>query len=256
MIIYDTKRWVPTDINMLVIEDGDGGYYYIHRSLYDQAVVLDYLYHDNVNKLIEEITGQTETRDDVVYFLENTPRPLNIFGPFLLLVKELVADYVDMVGAIHVMSGPMNLCKMVEIPFAMRNNPTFSLSIRDEYILAWNRFFQTVIPYSEDMYIQGGAPMNGTATSTSGFDKPVEDMSKEEIDDAIWAILNDDSGYDTPTDPVTEDVAPTPEPVVTPEPAPAHEPAPEPKQDEFTAEKEIERVKEVNGLAAMLSDVI
>lgn len=155
MIIFSEQRLIPTDVNMMTIKDpNDLGYYYIHRSLYDQAVILNDLYSEDPTMLIMAITNKTESRDDVVFFMENTPAPISILGPFLLLVKGQLDDLKDMVGAIHVMSGPLNFRKMLNIPFDMRNmQPMFSLSIRDEYQLAWDRFFITAIPYSDDLFM-------------------------------------------------------------------------------------------------------
>lgn len=256
MIIYDTQHWVPTDINMLTIAGTDDDYYYIHRALYDEAVVLDYLYHDDIPKLIYAITGQYESREDVDYFMENTPRPLSIFGPFLLLVKDLVEDYSDMVGAIHVMSGPVNLCKMVEIDPAMRNTPKYSLSIKEEYELAWNRFFQTVIPYSPDMYTSGGSPMNGTMTSTvdDGEYDPAN-MTDDEVDDALWALLNPPAdALDLPEDTTTEEesVAAAPE-VAAPSAPPAPAPAPTPVKEPEPVSAQTEEVQQDSGVPKRLT---
>lgn len=153
MLIYSKDRYVPTDVNMIVLRGlNDEGFYYVHRTLYDQAVVLYDMYIDQIEVLIKAITNKTESRDDVDFFLQNVPAPINILGPFLLLVTKPLDDLVDMVGAIHVMSGPLSFRKMLQIPYDMRNmNPSFSLSIREEYKLSWDRFFITTIPYTDDL---------------------------------------------------------------------------------------------------------
>lgn len=174
MIIYSDTRYVPTDINMMVIRGNNNrGYYYVHRLLYDQAVVLYDLYSDDIELLVNSIIGITDMRDDVAYFLDNVPPPLNILGPFLLLVKEPLTELRDMVGAIHVLSGPFDFRAMLKVPVEVRNRvPRFSLSIKEEYELAWDRFFQTAIPYSLDMFRapNTAAPMNGVATSVANDD--------------------------------------------------------------------------------------
>lgn len=184
MLIHSTERFVPTDVNMLVIEGEDTGYFYIHRSLYDQAVILDDIYGETPELLIKAITGSEESRGDVDWFLANIPKPLNIFGPFLLLVTKEIEEADDAVGAIHVMSGPINLRRMIKVPIEMRNTPTFSMSIREEYKLAWNRFFQTALPYSEDMFNPHAyGPMNGTQTRTQSAVEDYEpDGEEEEIE--------------------------------------------------------------------------
>lgn len=167
MLIYSEQRLVPTDVNMLVIRGKEEGYFYIHRSLYDQAVIINDIYKDTPELLRKAITGSEDTRGDVELFMSNAPSPINMLGPYLLLVKEQLEDFVDMVGAIHVMSGPINLRGMLRFPIEMRNNPSFSLSIKEEYELAWNRFFMTTMPFDEQQYVAPAIqPMNGTATVT------------------------------------------------------------------------------------------
>lgn len=167
MLIYSEQRLVPTDVNMLVIRGKGDGYFYIHRSLYDQAVIINDIYKDTPDLLRKAITGSDESRDDVDLFMESAPSPINMLGPYLLLVKEPLEEFVDMVGAIHVMSGPINLRGMLRFPIEMRNNPSFSLSIKEEYELAWNRFFMTTMPFGEQQYTPAPIqPMNGTATVT------------------------------------------------------------------------------------------
>ncbi len=168
MLIYSEDRLVPTDVNMMVIRGKNHiGFFYIHRSLYDQAVIINDIYEDEPKKLALELIGTEELREDAKRFLEEVPQPLNIFGPYLMLIKEPLTELEDMIGAIHVMSGPLNLRKMLKVPKEMRNTPTFSLSIREEYQVAWDRFFQTAMPYSMEMWHPKGiSPMNGVQTET------------------------------------------------------------------------------------------
>lgn len=190
MLIYSEDRLVPTDVNMMVIRGKNNiGFYYIHRSLYDQAVIINDIYEETPEMLIKAITGKEESRGDVDTFMAEVPPPLNIFGPFLLLITEELTELTDMVGAIHVMSGPLNLRKMLKIDFAMRNTPTFSLSVKEEYQVAWDRFFQTTMPYSMDMWRPATiAPMNGVQTETI----PTGDTKTEEEEwDELQEILFD-----------------------------------------------------------------
>lgn len=170
MLIYSEDRVVPTDVNMLVIstKDVDERYFYIHRVLYDQSVILTDVYGEDKTKMLKDVTGSEESRADVDYFWDHVPTPIRIFAPFLMLVKEPLTKFKDMVGAIHVMSGPINLRKLLQVPVEYRSNPSFSLSIREEYELAWDRFFMTALPYGTQIVQTGQwAPMNGTATTTA-----------------------------------------------------------------------------------------
>lgn len=190
MLIYSETRLVPTDVNMMVIRGkGNIGFFYIHRSLYDQAVIVNDIYEEEPKMLIKALTGKEDTRPDVEKFLEEVPAPLNIFGPYLLLITEEIEELEDMIGAIHVMSGPLNLRKMLKVPFEMRNTPKFSLSIKEEYQVAWDRFFQTAMPYSMDMWHpQSISPMNGVQTETIPTG---EAKSEEEVMEELESVLFD-----------------------------------------------------------------
>lgn len=253
MLIYSKDRLVPTDVNMMVIRAKDNvGYFYIHRALYDQAVVIHDIYGEEPVNLIKALTGKEESRSDVDYFLENVPAPINIFGPYLLLIKDELEIFEDMVGAIHVMSGPLHLRNMLKIPFEMRNAmPSFSLSIKEEYQLAWDRFFQNTMPYSIDMFHrQEVSPMNGVQTTTVDQPEDTEPTGYEDfgIDaDAMAFLMGDDDPFAEldELDESDEETVEEPEPVpVVPTPVPKPEPAPEP---------EPEPVKIVTGIDALMN---
>ena len=124
-----------------------------------------------------------------------------------MLVKEELTDFVEMIGAIHVMSGPLSLRGMLKIPYELRNmNPAFSLSIKEEYQLAWDRFFQNTMPYTDDMFHARTAttPMNGVQTTTVAKPVPVyEETVAEEtgyedqgVDADVMAfLLGDDDPF-------------------------------------------------------------
>lgn len=193
MIIYSENRYVPTDVNMMVIRGKDNeGFLYMHRSLYDQAVIIHDIYSEDFTQLAVALTGKSDMRDDVVMFMDKAPVPVNALGPFLLLIENELESFEDMVGALHVMSGPVNLRKMLKVPFDMRNTPSFSLSIKEEYQLAWDRFFQNAIPYSDDMFLGVGTrPMNGTNTTTEPAQESLSNIGDDgvEYDDPLSALL-------------------------------------------------------------------
>lgn len=231
MLIYSDVRYLASEINMLIFKaKDDSGYFYVHRMLYDQAVILDDLYGDNPEKLCEEIAGPGDMRNDVREFLDTIPKPINILGCFLLLVESEIEDPVDRIGAIHVMSGPMSMREMIKIPREARTQFSFSLSISEEYKLAWDRFFSTAIPYSDDFYRTPGlAPMNGTATVTQAVaDEEVEEEKsfEDQLIEALMDVPDDIFDLDD-EDEENEDV---PEEAENPveEPAPVEEAPPEP----------------------------
>ncbi len=162
MIVYSQDHLIPTDVNVMTLQDSAGGYFYIHRSLYDQAVILDYLY-PNYNDLAQ-ITGeghQQADRPDVGFFHEHAPHPIRIFAPFLLLCPEEFTTIEDMTGALSVMANVISFKYYPKVPLEIRNNTMlFSMSIREEYSLSWHAFFQKTIPYDESIYFQqGSAPV-------------------------------------------------------------------------------------------------
>lgn len=210
MLIYSEEHYVPTDINMMVIRGKNNeGYFYIHRMLYDQAVILNDIYGDDYSNLIMAITNSKESRADVDYFLEHAPTPIHIFGPFLLLIKEEVTDFIDMIGAIHVMSMPLNLRGMLKVPYDMRTNVyQFSLSIKEEYKLAWDRWFilnRKIDDNQANVYALN-SPMSGTAINDRDVVSDIMQTAVEEsgtlanpnseedwqLDDAL-AFLNDEN---------------------------------------------------------------
>lgn len=167
MLIYSKNRYISTETNMMIIrgKDEDDGYYYIHRGLYDQAVVLYDQFGNDYRKLCEEITGEATSRDDVDLIVSHLPTPINILGCFLLLVDDELESFRDMIGAIHVMSSSVNFRKLMQVPAEVRTNVEFSLSIREEYELPWDRFLKESIPWSSDLFVaRAPVPLNGTAT--------------------------------------------------------------------------------------------
>lgn len=230
MLIYSENRYISTETNMMIIRSRDNnGYYYVHRGLYDQAVVLSYLYKEDYKELCEVLTGNEGSREDVDLFVETLPTPLNILGCFLLLVEEPLEDLVDMVGAIHVMSNSINFSKLVGLPAEVRANVVFSLSIREEYQLPWDRFIKESIPWTEDFYLRRDSiPMNGTLTDTANasetsYEEACIGDDGVEYDDPLSALLfgAGDDIFDMPPE---EDEAE--ETVEESAPEPAVEPAP------------------------------
>lgn len=259
MLIYSEERLVPTDVNMMTIRAKDNvGYFYVHRSLYDQAVVIDDIYSDTPEMLRKQITGKEDSREDLAIYEEKAPKPLSILSAFLLLVEQPLENFEDMVGAIHVMSGPLHFRNMLKIPIEMRNTPSFSLSIREEYQLAWDRFFQNTMPYSDDMFFRRDtAPMNGTMTTTEPVEGELTNIGDDGVEygdplsalllgagDDIWDSLDEDEESTEPAPAPAPIPAPAPAPAPIPEPASAPAPEPEPEPEPV--------VEEHSGIAALL----
>ena len=237
MIIFSEERYVPTDVNMMVLAQEGAGYFYVHRMLYNQAVILEYLYENDLPRLITAVTNETHTfadiRQDVLNFYEEVPSPIKYLAPFLYFVKGELNSTEDCAGAIHVMSSVLNFAKMLSTPYDMRPSMSFSMSIKEEYALAWDRFFMTALPYDGIVRQSfSGTPMNGTETlerntvvDTRTEDEVFEDEMlalMEDIDDDIFNMPKD---YKAATaeelkEDVVAPVVETPAPVVQETPKP------------------------------------
>lgn len=160
MLVFNEERLVPTDINVMVFSGKDeSGYFYVHRSLYDQAVIINDIYKDNIRGLYELLGGEGGIRDDVEFFMSKTPEPIRILGPFLLLVKEPIERFIDMVGAIHVMATQCDLRNMLRVPKEIRASLKYSLHITEEYQLSWDRFLVSSVPYMKPVLVSAYAQM-------------------------------------------------------------------------------------------------
>lgn len=202
MLVYSEKRYIPTDFNIMVMQDDMQNYIYIHRILYDSAVVLADHYNNDYRKLAEDISP-TETlpidRDDVTFFFEHTPDPIRILAPFLLLCQGKFNSLYDMAGAIHVMSNTFNLRKLPSIPKEVRLNAmSFSMLITEEYSLSWNLFLKQCIPYSEDLLLNRNtayvpAPTQTNTPTVVATTEPEPAPEPEVEEDRTWLTMPDGS---------------------------------------------------------------
>lgn len=153
MLIRSAKRYVPTAVNMIVLQGEDGFYYYLHRSLYDQCVVLRDQYI-NLIPSFYKLLGFEDSHPAVCdEFMKSVPEPLDILAPFLALISgcEELDNLEDMCGAISSMSMTVDFRKMFKVPAAVRSSIKFSLSVREEYRVQWDRFFMET-PTLEQVY--------------------------------------------------------------------------------------------------------
>ena len=133
MLVYSQQHLVPTDVNVMTLQDLSGGYFYIHRSLYDQAVILEDQYGGNYEELSSIVSAPKpipDDRPDVDFFHEHAPHPINILAPFLILCPDAFDSLEDMTGAISVMSSVINFKRLPRVPVELRVNVMqFSMSI-------------------------------------------------------------------------------------------------------------------------------
>lgn len=142
MLIMSTERLVPLSTNTLVLEDSQGRYYYVHRSLYDQAVILSDTYTDNM-QMLYSLLGAVNPPQVCKTFYEEAPSPINVLGAYLVFVDDAdqLEDMEVMCGALSVMAMTMNFRRIPQVKAELRQSVKFSLRIREEYKMHWDRFF-------------------------------------------------------------------------------------------------------------------
>lgn len=213
MLIASKNRYVPTAVNMTVLQGDDGMYYYLHRALYDQCVVLHELYNTNLTGYYKLITDSDVTPANVMTFAAHTPAPLAILAPFLSFVtkSEELTTIEDMCGAISAMSMSVDFHRMLRVPSTVRQSIKFSLSVREEYKIQWDRFFAETPTLDEVSYSKRAVRVDATpipaerprATAPSVDDDIViapEDVPDGEEADALrelLASLQDGSVFET-----------------------------------------------------------
>jgi len=172
MFIYSEERLVPPDVNMIVLRATDeSGYFYAHRSVYDQAVILNYLYREVPGDLVNAISsdGTGAMREDVQLFRQLAPDPLKILAPYLLLVDEPLETIADCVGALHVISTVFNFVTFPKTDPSVRASVAhFSLTIREEYKTAWESFFMLARPWGSAQPTQPAKPQLTVGVNEDG----------------------------------------------------------------------------------------
>ena len=88
MLIRSDTRYVPTAVNMIVLQGEDGAYYYLHRSLYDQCVILRDQYIGLIPSFYKLLGFEGEHPKVCDTFMESVPEPLDILAPFLGIITD------------------------------------------------------------------------------------------------------------------------------------------------------------------------
>ncbi|MDR1523279.1 MAG: hypothetical protein LBS29_04945 [Endomicrobium sp.] len=192
MLVYSDTRYVPTYTNTMVLEDKFNKYFYIHRSLYDQAVVLYDLYNKDIGMLRNMIAG-TFKKKAALYFYENAPVPINILGLFLDLLdsmEELEEDLEVLSGIIHVISTTLDFRKLLKVDMQIRLSVRFSMSILNEYSLSWHKFFTESFEYDK-LFKES---------------KEMIQETNEPVSEELWEKWNDDIDFSDILNPVEEKV--------------------------------------------------
>lgn len=159
MLVVSEERYLPVSFNTIVLHAQDK-YFYIHRDVYDQAVILADSYK-SVEELASLVGGYEVNMDTVRWFHIHAPRPLNILAPYLLLIDGPIEPELEICcGVLHVITSLIQVRHFILKPQEVRRSVSFSLSIKEEYEMAWDRFFITALPYNQykEMYLIANEP--------------------------------------------------------------------------------------------------
>jgi hypothetical protein len=158
MIVVSKDRYLPITANTMVLFK-DERFFYVHRDVYDQAVVLTDRYPDMQE--LRELVGGTDHNDDtVLWFAQAAPRPLHILAPYLSLIDGKVEQDIEICcGALHVITAMIHARNFILKPVEVRKCVSFSLTVKEEYQMAWDRFLISSIPYSEWLSRTSNAPV-------------------------------------------------------------------------------------------------
>lgn len=149
MIAVSRQRYLPTLVNTMVLFKNDR-YFYLHRDVYDQAVVLTDKYDQTMEEWSDRIGGSRENERTVRWFYEQAPKPLHILAPCLQLIDGRIEQDIELVcGVLHIITSMIHVKQYIAKPEEIRKSVSFSLTIRDEYEMAWESFFQSAIPYDQ-----------------------------------------------------------------------------------------------------------
>lgn len=192
MLTISETRYVPVKPNYIVLQDADGYFYYINRTLYDEAIVLTDRYGQSISTLIKLIGGNSDFQC-VESFVIRAPKSISILGYFLALLSEDIEDdYTDVVGALDLITSNLDPRTFIKQPAEIRQSVNFGMSIRNEYMDSWEMFFDSCYEYEWMSSVLREARTGGhvkPATRSYSNNAIEEDAEDEEDTEDVWADL-------------------------------------------------------------------
>lgn len=203
MIVASETRYVPVTPGYLTLQDSEGLYYYVHRTFFEQAVVMQDRYGEDIETLQNQIGGNSGFVA-VQKFVDYVPKPINIMGYFLALLQEDIEDFEDIIGAMDVISTALNLRNLIKQPASIRQSVSFSQSIQNEYQDMWDLFFQNCYEYEylKSMLAGGGArsveqaPARSRSNQSSYAPATEDDDEDEPVEELGLSYINPDGSID------------------------------------------------------------
>lgn len=223
MLTISETRYVPVKPNYIVLQDADGYYYYVNRTLYDEAIILTDRYGQSIETLKKLIGGHGEL-DCIDVFVKRAPKSISILGYFLALLSEDIdGDYEDVVGALDIITSNLDPRTFIKQPCEIRQSVSFGMSIKNEYEDSWEMFFDTCYEYDWMSEVLRGARTGAySAPKRKSVKKSYEEEEEEEEydgDDPWGDLLKDFEDQDAEAEAAAP--APKEETNFVPEAAPA-----------------------------------
>lgn len=212
MIVVSEDRYVPINPDYMVLQDADGFYYYVHRTFYEQSVVMEDRYGGAIETL-QKLIGGNSNFEAIEIYRKYVPRPMNIMGYFLALLENDIADFVDIVGAMDTIASAINLRNLIKQPASIRQQVTFGVSVENEYKDIWTLFLNTnCIPYAcLESLMSGGAYLSSSATTSSAPMVTDDVAARDEDDPLMAAYMEAIQGFEEAADAIPEMEAPASE---------------------------------------------
>ena len=252
MIIYSKEPLNVQMLNLLLLEDtATGGYVYVNKEVFQQAVSLALTYDNNHDRIIERIKVakvgayfmNKPLMDTINYFKNNAPEPLGVLANYLIylsgssieLTDDMEQNMVKAYGILHMYSNFIDFYRYSLASEQVRTTLDLPAHVLNSYESSWEdlvgsladkvvlerevqvkeivtRVFVDGTPYTHIESAQVPIPVAPMATPIA---QPVPVAPMPEV---------------APVDivPVEPEVQPTP---VAPAPIPQPAPAPEPPQD-------------------------
>lgn len=143
------QRLVPAQPNVMTLKCPNGGYVYAGKDLYEQAVILNSKYWNDLDGLAKLI-GPVRHQPEIDALRAAMPEPISILAGFLAILEDDVkfdGTLEELVGCIHVIGSTINFAKFITVHPDIRATVSFSDHIRREYELPWEKFTNDAIPY-------------------------------------------------------------------------------------------------------------
>ena len=150
LIVCSDKYLLPVVGGVITLQVDDSLMIYVHRSLYDVAVVLKDRY-ETKDRLIEAI-GFVNNMDAINMFYKECPDPINILAPFLSYINptlETEFTFEFCVGALHTLHRTLDMRGSLKVEPQLRRSVRITVRPEDDYLLQWGVLLREWFDYDE-----------------------------------------------------------------------------------------------------------